>query len=189
MSDIKAKFIQMWETQREKVVLLSMLLVFMVNAVFIMLPLGNLAYKTHWYIGELKGHLDKADHDLDQEKKYMQILTEAEDVIKNNQSYVVKRELSQHLDRFAQMAVLSGIKMKALRPLQAKPEDPESENPYHLRVLELTAVGGYHAFGKFMQSLESQDNFSRVKGLSIEANAKNRSEHDIDMRIEVLQWE
>jgi Tfp pilus assembly protein PilO len=119
----------------------------------------------------------------------MRILTEAEDVIKNNQSYVVKRELSQHLDRFAQMAVLSGIKMKALRPLNAKPEDPESENPYHLRVLELNAVGGYHAFGKFMQALESQVNFSRVKGFCIEANDKNRSEHDIDMRIEVLQWE
>ena len=82
----------------------------------------------------------------------------------------------------ADIAGQSGVKIVGIRPIGKKEYEPKEKGERYQEIpIEIVAISGYHALGKFLQKLEMGERFIMIKDLEVTASKNNMKRHDVSI--------
>jgi type IV pilus assembly protein PilO len=93
-----------------------------------------------------------------------------------------EREIPKLLENLSSIAGEFGVKIVGVRPIGRKEYEPKTAGEIYQEIpIEVVAVSGYHALGKFLEKLETGERFIMINDLEITANDDNMARHNITL--------
>jgi type IV pilus assembly protein PilO len=96
-----------------------------------------------------------------------------------------KREIPMILEELSRVAKMTNLKIIAISPVNKKvdnnPKDKIEEKPYQEIPISITAQGGYHAIGAFINKMETGSRFIKVSKLGLASNSQDAKNHDLEL--------
>ncbi|MFH1877574.1 MAG: type 4a pilus biogenesis protein PilO [Candidatus Omnitrophota bacterium] len=132
---------------------------------------------------------DKIDVVNTRVKRLNQLTREMKELIEENKSYSerlpVQKDISELLEGFSTVARSSKVKLLSITPSALKVDEmvPGSEKYYMEMPVRITARGGYHQLGYFVNSLEQGERLIIIKDLSLKYDPANPWAHNIVMTL------
>ncbi|MBI3316099.1 MAG: type 4a pilus biogenesis protein PilO [Candidatus Omnitrophica bacterium] len=104
--------------------------------------------------------------------------------------FIAPHEASLFLENLSKLALDAGVKIITMRPAE-NPVKARSKtaNPYTPFSVNVSALGGTHAIGKYLAGLESYGTFVRVTDMKIMPNAQEAKKHLVELELTAYRKE
>ncbi len=134
-------------------------------------------------IRTLRAELDQIKNSVSREPA---LKSSYDNMIGKVQSYEkrlpAKTEIPLLLEQLSKIARETGVKILAITPSNVKKTKVEKEDkPYVEIPISVTAQGGYHELGTFLNRMEKSDRFMKIAELLISTNSQDKKSHNLEM--------
>ena len=152
-------------------------------------PVGRLLFTAVPQLREAKKEFQQLKEDQKNkeliQKNWEQAQVELADQEKH---FVLPSEIPVLLENLSKLAQDSGVKIVSLKPLEeANPVPRAGRGSYGRISVQISAIAGTHALGKFLSKLEGAATFVRVTDLRIVSNPADLKQHTVNLQIEAFQ--
>lgn len=182
IAQIKEKIMQIQGSQKRKVLVIGIggIILLAVDIFFVFIPLLNKTFNLKSQIISMKentAYLNRQISMLDATKKKLEILKA--DQIKYGEFFPKEEEVPVLFGNLSGIAGKLGVDIISVKPVKSDlGQDAEkTAGLFHEVPIEISAKGGYHQMGQFINKLETLDNFMEVKDLEITADKATPRRH------------
>lgn len=179
------------ERQKSATLLLGAGLLIAIDVIFLVLPMTGKAYRNHTHLSELRQDIAEIRSDVKGEEKLKASLAAAEKLLAERERMLAVGDISFYLETLSAIAQDAGVRIRSVRPMAARESEEmrnrKKDGEYEAAYFEITASGGYHELGRFMERIENERTFIKITRIDVRATAESAREHDINIVIKMLR--
>jgi len=175
------------EEQRKILIILAGSIILVVlDSAFIMFPLFNKTFDLTAQVSSTRKNIDNLNQQIstiDATREKLKRLKAAYN--KYERRFSKEEEIPQLLEKLSKIASESEVAILAVRPatVRAGKKDKKLEKIFREVPIQISAKGGYHQLGSFINRLETLDRFLKITDISIKQNPKTPKEHSLRLSV------
>lgn len=167
------------EKRKILIIALSSAALLALDIFFILRPICNKCADLKTQIVSVKNNINS----LNQQISSMDNIKRQLEALRQEQSDYEKKfpkeeEIPALFDSLSNIALKSGVAIIAI-----KPSHPAQEAVFHEIPMEISAKGGYHQIGQFINKLETSDRFIEVKDIEIKQDNTTPRRHSLKLLV------
>jgi len=148
----------------------------------LLIPLFQTISKTRIDIRTLREELKGVNESIGKEDMLKKKIASMNQTVSSYEKKLpTEREMPTILEEIARMARDTNVKIIGISPLGFKANTGGEKMPYQEAPISITARGGYHEIGKFINKLENGSRFVSIADIMISGENEDKRVHSLEL--------